>query len=266
MQLRLKWIPISGCHAFFAGALSIVVAPAYGIGLDEIAPAKKISPVETSDQVSDTPTKLPGGGATKDSMPAQPENPNELVNPTVTPEPGRTERWLQDNLTLGLGANLVWPSGNKDWSMSGSGRTGNADLIVAMSIPNSALNLRKQKNLNLKGTFRYSPVTVVGSYDSLPYRGVWAGYHSGLEGHLKLTQFYDMTAVAGVEAGFVLVYLQPLDEFNKAKSAESTGVLVTIHGGGDWLIGNGIKCGPRVYVGFGSMQNYQLGATTTFAF
>lgn len=246
------------------GLIIFGAQPSLAIGLDDMNPAKK----QGADAVDSPSLNSPSRSSDKPAVPTQPEKSEPLPQESAPQksEPGRTERWLTDNLTLGVGTNLVWPNRSGGWKNGGTGRTGNADLIVSMTIPNSVFNQLKRKDLKFKGTFRYNPVVVAGTYESLPYRGVWAGYHGGIEAHMVLPDFQGMTAIAGVEAGFVLVYLDPLDEFEKAKSSESTGAMVTLHGGSDWSVGNGLKFGPRLYLGFGSVQNYQLGATTTFVF
>lgn len=213
-----------------------------------------------------SPSLQPSAGPTPAEA-SKPPNGEEKLAVESKPEPSRTERRLADNLVLGTSVNMVWADRpGSGWKSSGSGRTGGADLMVGMNVPNSALNLRKSKKLRLKGTFRFNPLVVAGTYESLPYRGVWQGYHAGLEAHLKEASFKGWTAVAGLEAGVVFVYLQALDEFETPTSAETAGAIVSAHAGGDWEVTRGIKVGPRVYFGFGSFQNYQLGAATHFSF
>ena len=263
-QLVMAWIGV------------LAAGPAtFAKGLEDMPPPAKVVPENLEKSVA-TPTpdgltpkpadvppvEVPTPADTLKEEPAQ----DASVQATLE-EASSTERFLSENIVIGTSLNMVWPTRNgSGWKASGTGRTGSSDLLLGFNVPNSAVGLRKNKKINFKGTFRYNPVVVAGTYEGKPYRGSWDGYHAGLEGHLKYPQVKGMTAVAGVEAGLILVYLDPLDDFEKATSAESTGLIFTAHAGGDWEVAPNITLGPRVYLGFGGFQNYQLGAAANFAF
>ncbi len=266
--------------ALIATVLFLGAGAARAKGLEDMAPpaAPAGSPTETAND-STKADPVPADSLTPSPTPAEPipspapqeaaKAPEEAQKMAVEaePEPSNTERFLKDNLVIGTSINLVWADrSGSGWTSSGSGRTGGSDIMVGVNVPNSVLNLRKSKRLRLKGTFRFNPIVVAGTYDSKPYRGLWQGYHAGLEGHMKQARFKGWTAVAGVEAGLVFVYLDPLDEFETPTSAQATGAILSAHAGGDWEVTPGIKVGPRVYFGLGSFQNYQIGAATHFSF
>ena len=266
-MLRMKRFTLN----HFVACLGLMAASAgstsFAKGLEDMPPPVKgeqdagepTSAARVPDGLTPKPPEAPA------KAPAETQDESAKLEPLV--EPGRAERFLNENLVIGTSINMVWPSRDgSGWKPSGSGRTGSSDLLLGMNVPNSALGLRKNKKFNLKGTFRYSPVVVAGTQDSKPYRGVWEGYHAGLEGHLKYPRVKGMTVVAGVEAGLVFVYLDALDEFQTPTSAEATGAILTAHAGGDWEFAPNITLGPRVYLGFGGFQNYQIGAATNFAF
>lgn len=279
----MPWVTRS---AIITTALLLVAGAAIAKGLEDMPPPA--APAGTQPEPapeppaapSAAPAAAPADGLTPSPAPVEPSpspSPeeaaqvpsaeNEKMAVESEPEPSNTERLLKDNLVIGTSVNLVWADRNSSgWSSSGSGRTGGSDVMVGVNVPNSILNLRKSKKLKFKGTFRYNPVVVAGTYDSKPYRGLWQGYHVGLEGHVKQARFMGWTAVAGVEAGLVFVYLDPLDEFETPTSAEASGAILSAHAGGDWEVAPGIKVGPRVYVGLGSFENYQIGAATNFSF
>ncbi len=265
------------------GLMATAVGPVdFAKGLDDIPPPVKSgqetgeatsaapapdgltpAPPQTPSQIPEAPTDIQAVAPAPEGEPTE----DDAVQLKPVAEPSRAERFLTDNLVLGTSINMVWPSREgSGWKPSGSGRTGSSDLLIGINVPNSALGLRKNKKFRLKGTFRYSPVVVAGIQESKPYRGVWEGYHAGLEGHLKYPRVKGMTAVAGVEAGLVFVYLDALDDFQTPTSAEATGTILTAHAGGDWEFAPNITIGPRVYMGFGGFQNYQIGAATNFTF
>jgi len=274
-MLRMKRFTLTQllvCHGLIAAAAGPV---AFAKGLDDMPPPVK-GEHEIEETTSATPApdgltpkapEAPADAQTTAPAPKEEQTQDESSKLEPVVEPGRAERFLNENLVIGTSINMVWPTRDgSGWKPSGSGRTGSSDLLIGVNVPNSALGLRKSKKFNLKGTFRYSPVVVAGTQKSKPYRGVWEGYHAGLEGHLKYPRVKGMTVVAGVEAGLVFVYLDALDDFQTPTSAEATGTILTAHAGGDWEVAPNIRLGPRVYLGFGGFQNYQIGAATNFAF
>lgn len=278
-MLRMKRFTLNQ----FVACLGITAASAGSIsfakGLEDMPPPVKgeqdtgepTSPAPAPDGLTPKPpeatAKVPAEAQTAAPVATEEEAQDESAKLEPMVEPGRAERFLNENLVIGTSINMVWPTRDgSGWKPSGSGRTGSSDLLFGVNVPNSALGLRKNKKFRLKGTFRYSPVVVAGTQESKPYRGVWEGYHAGLEGHLKYPRVKGMTVVAGVEAGLVFVYLDALDDFQTPTSAEATGAILTAHAGGDWEFAPNITLGPRVYLGFGGFQNYQIGAATNFAF
>ena len=278
-MLRMKRFTLTQLVAWLGLVATSVGPVAFAKGLEEIPPpVKGEHEAEEATPAAPTPDGLtpkapeasseaPAGAETAAPAPKEGQTKDESAKLEPVVEPGRAERFLNENLVIGTSINMVWPTRDgSGWKPSGSGRTGSSDLLIGINVPNSALGLRKSKKFNLKGTFRYSPVVVAGTQESKPYRGVWEGYHAGLEGHLKYPQVKGMTAVAGVEAGLVFVYLDALDDFQTPTSAEATGTILTAHAGGDWEVAPNVTLGPRVYMGFGGFQNYQIGAATNFAF
>ena len=270
-MLPIKRHAVIGLLGFF----TLVVAPgSMAKGLEDMPPPAK---VEAEIQAASGTTRPPpvADGLTPPAAEPAPETASEpaptgkVVAAEPEPELSKAERLLVDNLVIGTSINMVWPQrSGSGWNASGSGRTGSSDLLIGVNVPLSVLGLRKNKSnkIALKGTFRYNPIVVAGVQDAKPYRGVWDGYHAGLEAHLKYPPIKGMTAIAGVEAGLVFVYLDPLDDFETPKSAEATGVILTAHAGGDWEVAPKITVGPRIYLGFGGFQNLQIGAATNFAF
>jgi hypothetical protein len=259
-----------GAGASFAKGLEDMPPPAKPDDGETAKAAEPATPEATTPPDGLTPKPTPTLEPSPSPTPAEasktPEEGEKLAVESE-PEPSNTERFLSNNLVVGTSVNLIWADRpGSGWSTSGSGRTGSSDVMVGVNVPNSVLRMRKSKKLRLKGTFRYNPIVVAGTYESKPYRGVWQGYHVGLEGHLKEARFKGWTAVAGVEAGLVFVYLDALDEFETPTTAEATGAILSAHAGGDWEVTPGIKVGPRVYFGLGSFQNYQIGAATHFTF
>ncbi len=261
-MLPIKRHAVIGLLGFF----TLVVAPSsMAKGLEDMPPPAKVeAEIEAASDTTRPPPATDGLTPTGEVVAAEPV-------PETAPEPelSKAERLLVDNLVIGTSINMVWPQrSGSGWNASGSGRTGSSDLLIGVNVPLSALGLRKNKSkkIALKGTFRYNPIVVAGVQDAKPYRGVWDGYHAGLEAHLKYPPIKGMTAIAGVEAGLVFVYLDPLDDFETPQSAEATGVILTAHAGGDWEVAPKITVGPRIYVGFGGFQNLQIGAATNFAF
>jgi hypothetical protein len=126
------------------------------------------------------------------------------------------------------------------------------------------LNLRKSKKLRLKGTSGTIRSSLRGPTTDFA-AGVWEGFHAGLKAHLKYPRIKGMTAIAGLEAGLVLVYLDPLDEFTTPTSAEASGAVVTAHAGGDWNCRESTSV-PGCIWAWAASRTYQLGVATNFAF
>lgn len=270
---RLRFSPI-----ILAVALAHAGTQALAKGLDEIKPSPKAAEIEAADKNAEAPAApavdglgpkvAPAPSPAPQNIEAHKEPQGEPVEEKPAPEPpSRAERFFTDNIEIGTAVHFVWASRpGSSWNSSGSGRQGSSDLFVNCNIPNETIGLRKSKNLKFKGTFRYSPVAVAGTLDGLPFRGVWEGYLGGVEGRLKTPWAKGMTAIAGVEAGLVFVYLEPTDEFETPKSAEANGGIVALHAGADWEIAPKISVGPKVYTSFGGFQLVQIGVGGTFAF
>jgi hypothetical protein len=262
-----------------AAAATTLVAfnhTALGKGLDDIKPPPSAAAIEAAEKSGQASANDPGpvppspGPSPQPSVaPAPPEKATDTkAAEKAAPEPpSRAERFVSDNIEIGTAVNFVWASRpGSSWNNSGSGRQGSSDLLLMFNFPNETLGLRETNQLRFKGTFRYSPVAVAGTLDGLPFRGIWEGYLAGIQGRMKTPWAKGMTVLAGVEAGFVFVYLEPTDDFATPKTAEANGAIVSLHTGADWEVMPKISVGPRVYTSFGGFQLLQIGLGGTFAF
>lgn len=120
--------------------------------------------------------------------------------------------------------------------------------------------------LSLVGTYRYAPINVVGEEDGQSYRGVWEAHYLGTRAEYQLNKKTMLTG--GLEAGYVLVYLLPVDGQETQKKHENNGASVTLGGGADFMLSENwaFTAGPRLYAGFGSFTTFQLGASAGFMF
>lgn len=179
--------------------------------------------------------------------------------PATTPAqagPVSYEGPLHQKLSVSTSFGWVKASRSKgDWRANGM-----SDLSVGFRY------LTLNPKLSFVGTYRYAPIDVVGEEDKQSYRGVWEAHYLGTRAEYKLNQKTLLTG--GLEAGYVLVYLEPTDGLQTQKKHENNGASVTLGGGADFIISENwaLSAGPRLYAGFGSFNTFQLGASAGFMF
>jgi hypothetical protein len=159
---------------------------------------------------------------------------------------------------LSFATSFGWVSASRskgDWSGNGM-----SDLSVGFRY------MTLNPTLSLVGTYRYAPINVVGEEDGHSYRGVWEAHYLGTRADYKLNP--KTTLTGGLEAGYVLVYLLPVDGQETEKKHENNGVSITLGGGADFMLSENwaFSAGPRVYAGFGSFTTIQVGASAGFMF
>ena len=112
-------------------------------------------------------------------------------------------------------------------------------------------------------TGRYVPIDIVSEKDNNVFRGVIEGWHIG--GALIIPTS-KMKIVGQAELGLLSTSLKPLDGYTGKIDQESLKINILVGGGTDWQLGEGVKIGPRLFLGYGGLQTTQLSCQTSFLF
>ncbi len=209
------------------------------------------APTGVSSAGAPAPAPIPAGAPAG----AAPGTPAVAVAKVI--EPSASSKAISDKLHMAtsLGFIKVTGASKGDWDSTGA-----VDLLIGWRFVGGA-----GKNYNLDVNLRYLPIEVSADVEDHIYRGVIEGYHLGpaLGYHLSDT----LDVLASLEVGYLLVYLESLDQNELRKDAASNGIEFTVGTGLDWLFGNKkIKFGPRFYAGFGKFQTMQFAAAATVLF
>ncbi len=112
-------------------------------------------------------------------------------------------------------------------------------------------------------TGRYVPIDIVSEKDNNVFRGVIEGWHIG--GALIIPTS-KMKIVGQAELGLLSTSLKSLDGYTGKIDQESLKINILVGGGTDWQLGEGVKIGPRLFLGYGGLQTTQLSCQTSFLF
>ena len=135
---------------------------------------------------------------------------------------------------------------------------GMADLTVAYRIA------QLQGKLPLSATYRYAPVALTGTDNSLSYRGVVEQHLFGAKVEHPLAA--KLTAVGTAELGLAVASLYAVDGL--PGTVPKGGVVLGIGGGVDYAFASmpGFQFGPRLAVGVGGLKTMQLTGAASFLF
>jgi hypothetical protein len=190
------------------------------------------------------------------------QNPANQPPPTPVPESGVSQPTSAFSQSLSGRAFLAVSTGFVKASKSnGTWRSsrGISDIFFAYGIPELS------QDIPIYATYRYTPVSVSGTEKGHEYRGIWETHALGAFGKHPLQPHLD--AIAGAELGYILVHLKPLDSLEEDKEAEKNGITFTILGGLEYkLLEEKLAVGPRLHLGIGTTQIYQLAISTGFYF
>jgi hypothetical protein len=160
---------------------------------------------------------------------------------------------------LYMATSFGWVKASKstgEWKSSGM-----SDFTIGYKLPVSF-----GEQMAMAATYRYAPIAVSGEEDKHMYRGVWEQHLVGARGVYKVSP--TLNAVGSAELGYVVAYLNPVDDLPSTDKHETNGGNFTVGGGCDWaLVEKGaFAVGPRLYAGFGSFSTFQLSAAASFVF
>ena len=163
---------------------------------------------------------------------------------------------IRDKLLLGT--SFGWVKASKstgEWQTSGV-----SDLSISYQIA------KINGQMNLLGTFRYTPIAVTGIQEKHSYRGVWEVYNFGALATHKLNSKF--VALGSGEIGYVKSSLNPIDGLPEVESHTSGGATLTLGGGADFAVTetSNFLAGPRIFAGFGTYSVFQLSAAASFLF
>lgn len=136
---------------------------------------------------------------------------------------------------------------------------GASDLVIGYKLSEVPLSFP------VFATYRYAPVAVTGNEKGREYRGVWETHALGALGKYALSPEFD--GIGGGEVGFTVIHLQSLDSLEEEKDAGKNGISFTVLGGLEYkILESRLTVGPRIHLGFGTTQIYQLAVSGGFYF
>lgn len=208
---------------------------AFGRGLDELTPAQKDPEEDKSKTV---------------------EGESEAAASSAEAVSGKISRqgapWLNDKAFLEISYGLVSASGSKgDWRASGMSDVAFKYLVT-------------QSPIDLLASVRFAPFDVTVYSDDIGYQGTVNAYYLGAEARFKVTE--KVVVTGGAELGLMLVYLKDVIDIASDKSLEENGVNFSLNGGANWRFAEFLSVGPRLHLGFGTMQVVQFSVASSLMF
>jgi hypothetical protein len=207
-------------------------------GLDELTPAEK-NPEEEKSKAGEGKAQT---AAESDQEPA-------LASSTIS---RKGAPWLNDKAFLEISYGLVSASGSKgDWRASGMSDVAFKYLVT-------------QSPMDLLASVRFAPFDVTVYSDDIGYEGTVNAYYLGGEARFKVAE--KVVVTGGAELGLMLVYLKDVIDIASDKSLEENGVNFSLNGGANWRLAEFMSVGPRLHLGFGSLQVVQFSVATSLMF